>query len=342
MEKSIYENESDNMFNDIKNGAGWADYDYVLNAKHSPLSQKERVRLLIKLAKAGILVDGDHLNKIPDTKEQIPRKFFMSVQDLEKKYKSRTNPGINEIKKPNFNELKPVTGDYNFSKLSNISDMNNKIEITKKEFDTIHKKLKRDGVDILSDDREDFYTIFSAGDNYNLVKVNLKENINEETNNKLSKGVKLQYTYETGMSIELIQSTKRGWKVKQTDEYSPSRKKLRKPKVTTQFYSTGDLTGGQAPWKPLSEAKYGYTDGEASYMKNHGNESKEATTINKSVGKNEMKFYDVLQNMEDKIGHPKFMKWMSAALRGFNVDMFKDPKIKNPSEAQEALYLLSK
>jgi hypothetical protein len=55
-----------------------------------------------------------------------------------------------------------------------------------------------------------------------------------------------------------------------------------------------------------------------------------------------MKFYDDLQAMEDKIGHPKTMLFISNALRGYGVDMYKDPKIKNPADAQEALFLLSK
>ena len=57
---------------------------------------------------------------------------------------------------------------------------------------------------------------------------------------------------------------------------------------------------------------------------------------------NEQKFYDDLQAMEDKVGHSKTMLFISNSLRGYGVDMFKDPKIKNPADAQEALFLLSK
>ena len=67
-----------------------------------------------------------------------------------------------------------------------------------------------------------------------------------------------------------------------------------------------------------------------------------AIKMNKKVGKDEMKFYDELSNLESKIGHPKFMIFLSNALRGFKVDMYKDQKIKNQSEAEEALYILSK
>jgi hypothetical protein len=92
---------------------------------------------------------------------------------------------------------------------------------------------------------------------------------------------------------------------------------------------------------PLSvnEAKFGYKDSTASYINNHKDEYKVAEKMNKG---NEMKFYDDLQAMEDKIGHPKTMLFISNALRGYGVDMYKDPKIKNPADAQEALFLLSK
>jgi len=89
----------------------------------------------------------------------------------------------------------------------------------------------------------------------------------------------------------------------------------------------------------VTEAKFGYKDSTASYMKNHKDEYKVAEKMNKG---NEKKFYDDLQAMEDKLGHPKTMLFISNALRGYGVDMYKDPKIKNPQDAQEALFLLSK
>jgi len=89
----------------------------------------------------------------------------------------------------------------------------------------------------------------------------------------------------------------------------------------------------------VREAKFGYKDSTASYINNHKDEYKQAEKLNKG---NEVKFYDTLSQMEDKIGHPKFMIFLSNALRGYKVDMYKDPKIKNPQDAQEALYLLSK
>ena len=89
----------------------------------------------------------------------------------------------------------------------------------------------------------------------------------------------------------------------------------------------------------VREAKFGYKDSTASYINNHKDEYKQAEKLNKG---NEVKFYDTLSQMEEKIGHPKFMIFLSNALRGYKVDMYKDPKIKNPQDAQEALYLLSK
>lgn len=91
--------------------------------------------------------------------------------------------------------------------------------------------------------------------------------------------------------------------------------------------------------KGMKEAKFGYKDSTSSYINKHKDEYKVAEKLNKG---NEVKFYDSLSQMEEKIGHPKFMIFLSNALRGYKVDMYKDPKIKNPQDAQEALYLLSK
>ena len=89
----------------------------------------------------------------------------------------------------------------------------------------------------------------------------------------------------------------------------------------------------------VNEAKFGYKDSTASYINKHKDEYKQAEKMNKG---NEKRFYDMLQQMEDKVGHPKTMLFISNALRGYGVDMYKDPKIKNPQDAQEALFLLSK
>ena len=87
------------------------------------------------------------------------------------------------------------------------------------------------------------------------------------------------------------------------------------------------------------EAAYGYKDSTASYIDKHKEEFKAAEKMNKG---NEQSFYDSLSTLEEKLGHPKYMIFLSNALRGYKVDMYKDPKIKNQQEAEEALFLLSK
>jgi hypothetical protein len=89
----------------------------------------------------------------------------------------------------------------------------------------------------------------------------------------------------------------------------------------------------------VNEAKYGYKDSTASYIDKHKGEHTAAEKMNKG---NEQSFYDSLSALEEKLGHPKYMIFLSNALRGYKVDMYKDPKIKNQQEAEEALFLLSK
>lgn len=95
----------------------------------------------------------------------------------------------------------------------------------------------------------------------------------------------------------------------------------------------------EAGKKINKEAAYGYKDSTASYIDKHKEEFKAAEKMNKG---NEQSFYDSLSALEEKIGHPKYMIFLSNALRGYKVDMYKDPKIKNQQEAEEALFLLSK
>lgn len=89
----------------------------------------------------------------------------------------------------------------------------------------------------------------------------------------------------------------------------------------------------------MDEAGHGYSDSKASYIDKHKDEFKTAEKMNKG---NEQSFYDSLSALEEKLGHPKYMIFLSNALRGYKVDMYKDPKIKNQQEAEEALFLLSK
>ena len=95
----------------------------------------------------------------------------------------------------------------------------------------------------------------------------------------------------------------------------------------------------EAGKKINKEAAYGYKDSTVSYIDKHKDEFKAAEKMNKG---NEQGFYDSLSTLEEKLGHPKYMIFLSNALRGYKVDMYKDPKIKNQQEAEEALFLLSK
>lgn len=689
MKKSIKENKVDDMLDDIQSGTGWASYDYILNSKHSPLSKTERVRLLIKLAKAGILADEDKLNGKEQHKNQIPNQAFMSLQDLERKYKGRTNPnnkikedevtggladgktlqdiankhkvdiddltkefqkGIkvekehttdnniaseiardhlmedpkyytklatienksvneasnlgnkdvnhlqhhlngktekevrkfiddvykfrykfqrdnmvklfmlyqnNKISKRSFvdqlnsmynneslkesiniKDYEPVHGTYGFDKLAKMADTKNTIKLSKGEFNDILKVLKKTGTDILKKtDKEEYWTIYSLGNDYNLVRLQMKneglteskkigdeiktikgkslgvivkqgkssknkkvvrllkldnkykiqvgnivydvetsnpekeyntylnESINEDVKDDLmSGGMKTWWKYDkkdvmsfiywlqrqippTGpkfdtewkkiaaqlqkkhpapkgeyekiinesSNIETI--TKKEWNKLPKDYKTigknkvPYMLKLGKDGAThlvpvkivdesineatsisdmfrelQSFYSAGvnkqDIEKSNLPvnkkknvnnnkefknliksWKygeydedpgilvqrlrgllenSVNETNYGYKDSDASYIKDHKDEYKIAKSIFKKVGGNEIKFYDELELLHDKLGHPKYMIWLSNALRGYKVDMYKDPKIKNKAEAEEALYLLSK
>ena len=101
-------------------------------------------------------------------------------------------------------------------------------------------------------------------------------------------------------------------------------------------YIEGERNGNSQ----VSEAEFGFKDSTASYINNHNDEWKVAEKLLQKAGGNKMKFYEQLNDLGTKIDHPKYMKFISNALRGFKVDMYKDPKIKNQSDAEEALYLL--
>ena len=179
-------------------------------------------------------------------------------------------------------------------------------------------------------------------------KINKEESVNET---ELKLGVK--YTNKQGKE-GFIQTggskNPKNWvwfDGKTKHPYDKVKKEL-KPSKDQKKTGFGDyLKQGGRVWDnvnptnspSLSEANFGYKDSTASYINNHKDEYKQAEKLNKG---NEVKFYDTLSQMEDKIGHPKFMIFLSNALRGYKVDMYKDPKIKNPQDAQEALFLLSK
>jgi hypothetical protein len=104
-------------------------------------------------------------------------------------------------------------------------------------------------------------------------------------------------------------------------------------------YTLAEEYGYELETESVKEAAYGYKDSTASYIDKHKEEFKAAEKMNKG---NEQSFYDSLSTLEEKLGHPKYMIFLSNALRGYKVDMYKDPKIKNQQEAEEALFLLSK
>ena len=105
-----------------------------------------------------------------------------------------------------------------------------------------------------------------------------------------------------------------------------------------QYYSI-EVPAHELETESVKEAAHGYKDSTASYIDKHKEEFKAAEKMNKG---NEQSFYDSLSTLEEKLGHPKYMIFLSNALRGYKVDMYKDPKIKNQQEAEEALFLLSK
>jgi len=72
------------------------------------------------------------------------------------------------------------------------------------------------------------------------------------------------------------------------------------------------------------------------------NESTISKSIYKKVGGKEMAFYDELEILQDKLGHPKYMVWLAKELKSVGVDIDNDSRIKNKAEAEETLYNLSK
>jgi hypothetical protein len=112
------------------------------------------------------------------------------------------------------------------------------------------------------------------------------------------------------------------------------------PKTESIVKETKSDCGCNKVSKPINEANHGYTDSSASYITKHKNEYKVAEKLNTG---NETNFYDKLTDLEEKLGHPRYMIFLSNALRGYKVDIYRDPKIKNKQVAAEiALYLLSK
>ena len=74
-----------------------------------------------------------------------------------------------------------------------------------------------------------------------------------------------------------------------------------------------------------------------SVNENSSAEFKLAQKLNKRDS-SEMEFYDELENVTQKLGQPKYMVWLSNALKFKGIDIKSEPSIKNPQEAEEFLY----
>ena len=247
--------------------------------------------------------------------------------------KESVNEGIN------LKSLEPINGSYGFNQLSKMSDMGSVTKITKKIFDNLVEKLKKAGADVLTGDDDKLYTVFSYGDNYNLVK--LKENINEAT-----------YTNQTGVKSAVL---------KEPEFYHLHKPKaiswIRGKDVKILFYGRFMIftdgkrelvTTNSKPFRVVkalgraSKETINQFNNLGESVINEANEYDVFQKLFKKAGGNEIKFYDEIQALHDKMGHPKYMKFVSMALKSHGVDMFRDPKIKNPAEAEEYLYNLLK
>jgi len=176
----------------------------------------------------------------------------------------------------------------------------------------------------------------------NRVQRSKNESINEYKNDSLEPGMKLKSKdYGEDVILTLVEPTEKGWKVKELAKTTMSGQKIRNPKEKIKFYPLVYLKGDRRGFVPMNEATQP-NDPTASYMKKFKDEYKVANQLYKKVGGDEIKFYDELEELHDKLGHPKYMMWLAAALRYYKVDINNHPRIKNKSEAEEALYYLNK
>ena len=80
--EAVNESKVDQEFNDIEDGAGWCTADYVLTM--SGLNPADTKKLLLKLAKAGILADEDKLKTgEEESKSDVPKNAWMTSKDVE-------------------------------------------------------------------------------------------------------------------------------------------------------------------------------------------------------------------------------------------------------------------
>jgi len=370
-----------NMLHDIVTGAGWASDDYIMNSKHSPLSNTQRIELILKLARAHKLVNAKKLTSPTHTITEIPPSALMTPKDVINKY-TKQNESITET--VNTRDVKGALSLYSmddgktdnkfyslfkngfsvsvFKKFLNNEvirskfNLENFIKLWSRELDLSAKKYI-DGdiiedIDFVNDatkQAEKYYNI------YKKYRKNTNESITENFSpddiNKIKKIVSKEKKL-IGLSPIF---KKIGWNSDfiMMDNIPPhiilKKKKddkqkfilINKKYVSNPDFVIGNIAGGlQESVEPKKLSEYDVSN--ATYINSHNDEYKLAKHFFKKVNGNERNFYDELEKLEDKIGYPKYMKWLSNALRGYKVDMYKDSKIKNREEAEEALYLLSK
>jgi len=340
------------MYQGVLDGAGWTTDDYILNAKHSPLSDKEKVVLILQLSKAGILADANKITGKEKEKNQVPSEAFMSPHDVMSKHGKNnipTNESVNEAKqtysKPNKAATKKLKGMVKIKAVQFKQGHN---------FYYYDKKTKKWWFVDSEGDLMELRSEYVLKQVYAFIKqnqINIDESISKDDKfkiyNKLKKGDIIDIDY--GSSIR--KTTKGKFKVSKGKTIVGKRKveriilqNIANPTGTKYYlYNSGGSIGmaiGDMAATINSMQKSVNEAGE--YVEKHNNENKISMQIYKKVGGNEIKFYDELEHLHDKMGHPKYMKWLSGALRGYNVDMFRTSKIKNKGEAEEALYILSK
>ena len=463
---------------------------------------------------SGVLLDkNDPMMGVEISPEKDPRTYKKVYGWASNKDKATINMVLLQTKKHhvvesiNFNSLQPINGTYGFNQLSKMSDMGSVTKISKKIFEKLVSMLEKTGSDIFTDDNDKLYTIFSYGDNYNLVK--LKESINESTslldmfrelqsfssagvtsddikkasspenkkinvnNNKQLKSLVRDWgSGEYDESPDLLVQRLRGFinesvnesfhgidgkpigvdsyhrPIKKITELSLDKSKKIKelvksfnntafgkfhnvtsggdridfdfkastfakdgiqrelekmfPKSHVTFVKSGDnykvgilgkgvsesvnesdlFTKSQIhllrkgyenigkvdPSKPtyaklikeldklsidklkqLSNANIKFVSmlakNRVNRIKNESiNESSKEYDIADQIyfraGGNEIKFYDAIEAYHERLGHPKYMLWLSAALKSQGIDMYRNPKTRNPQEAEEYLYNL--
>jgi len=336
------------MLHDILDGSGWSTDDYILNAKHSPLSNKEKVTLVLKLAKAGKLADVDKLQGKETEFEEVPEEALMSPKDVMAKYGKGnipTNEGIAfkpELNKrkntPNGNVVVTVNGDdyvfaYSADEIGtepygvvlpddNVVTFFNKSKTAKSIYNKTGTQLRK----WRKDNSSKLENITEARQKYSKPNAKAKKELKGMFKMKAPKGQMLNFIYYD-------KKKKKWWFV----DFEGDLAEL------LNDYTLGQVNDYiQKNQININESNSGFNDKLANHDMKHKGEYRVAKKLLQKVGGEEMDFYDELETLHDKLGHIKYIQWLSGALKGHKVDMWKDPKIKNKAEAEEALYLLSK